>query len=517
MSSGTNQTTVQSDAELRVITVKTEAGDIVKFSGNPAELPGARYETTKALRRAGAFTLLVEHNASRLKNGTIAVDNVNNIPFVTGLLDDPDQASYTFEKPCPDTSSRITKLNAQRTANGEPQYTGADNIAGIPDKLLKLAVPNKHEVATEALAYALTQLSIFEDVQHANELLVACDYDGRKLAPLLDQIESQASLEDITLVTGRRNAFKEAGLRGLPLTFDSFRAFNKAFDVLEYRCPPNSRLSDNDRSQLVGTLFIKDPAARKNWSDHINQPEIINANGIRVSGPPRTYVEAKLLAEKVLRSVKVLSGIDELSSPSSVSLAAGSMAALMSDSSSSASSSSGVSAQQIFEALVTDPRKSFAGDANSARSSVTPFVPIDVPRGDDGKYLYWAPPMKLCDCGTPDEAFVTNGLVQITATQTSMRPIRLGQRAKARAKVRTRASKERARIRARITLRIRSRRRLPHSSLPGLCPSLQRHLPSRRRRRRLRPPSRDPTLNRSALPPTPSSRLSSTLRPSAMT
>ena len=402
MSSGTNQSTVQSDAELRVITVKTEAGDIVKYSGNPAELPGARYETTKALRRAGAFTLLVEHNASRLKNGTIAVDNVNNIPFVTGLLDDPDQANYSFEKPCPDTSSRISKLNAQRTANGEPQYTGADNIAGIPDKLLKLAVPNKHEVAIEALAYALTLLSVFEDVQHANELLVACEYDGRKLAPLLDQIEAQASLEDITLVTGRRNAFKEAGLRGLPLTFDSFRAFNKAFDVLEYRCPPISRLSDNDRSQLVGTLFIKDPAARKNWSDHINQPEIFNGNGVRVSGPPRTYVEAKLLAEKVLRSAQVLTGIDELSSPS-ISLAAGSMAALMSDSSSSASGSSGVSAQQIFEALVTDPRKSFAGGASSSHSTVTPFVPIDVPRGEDGKFLYWAPPMKQCDCGTPDE------------------------------------------------------------------------------------------------------------------
>ena len=86
MSSGTNQSTVQSDAEQRVISVKTEAGDIVKYSGNPAELPGARYETMKAMRRAGAFTLLVEHNASRLRNGTIAVDDVNNIPFVTGLL-----------------------------------------------------------------------------------------------------------------------------------------------------------------------------------------------------------------------------------------------------------------------------------------------------------------------------------------------------------------------------------------------------------------------------------------------
>ena len=188
----------------------------------------------------------------------------------------------------------------------------------------------------------------------------------------------------------------------LPLTFGSFRAFNKAFDVLEYRCPPISRLSDNDRSQLVGTLFIKDPAARKNWSDHINQPEIFNGNGVRVSGPPRTYVEAKLLAEKVLRSAQVLTGIDELSSPS-ISLAAGSMAALMSNSSSSASGSSGVSAQQIFEALVTDPRKSFAGGASSAHSTVTPFVPIDVPRGEDGKFLYWAPPMKQCDCGTPDE------------------------------------------------------------------------------------------------------------------
>ena len=86
MSLGTEKSTVHSDAELRVITIKTEAGDNVKYSGNPAELPGARFEITKALRRSGAFALLVEHNASRLKNGTICVEDVSNIPFVTGLL-----------------------------------------------------------------------------------------------------------------------------------------------------------------------------------------------------------------------------------------------------------------------------------------------------------------------------------------------------------------------------------------------------------------------------------------------
>ena len=111
MSSGTTKSTVQSDAELCVI--------IVKYSDNPAELPGAQYEIMKALRRAGAFTLLVEHNASRLRNGTIAVDDVNNIPFVTGLIIDPDQPSYSFEKPCPGTTSRIAALNVQRAATGE--------------------------------------------------------------------------------------------------------------------------------------------------------------------------------------------------------------------------------------------------------------------------------------------------------------------------------------------------------------------------------------------------------------
>ena len=45
-----------------------------------------------------------------------------------------------------------------------------------------------------------------------------------------------------------------------------------------------------------------------------------------------------------------------------------------------------------------DPRKNITLDSDSPG-----FTPINVPKGDDGKYLYWAPPMKECDCGTPDE------------------------------------------------------------------------------------------------------------------
>ena len=173
MSSGTEISTVHSEAELRVVTIKTEAGDIVKYSGNPAELPGARHEIRKALRRNGAFSLLVKHNASRLRSGAICVEDIDNIAFVTGLIVDPDQSTYSFEQPCPNSAARIASVNVQRTIAGDALYTGADNIASIPDKLLKLCIPNAHEVQIEALAYALTMLSIFEDEQHANELLVA--------------------------------------------------------------------------------------------------------------------------------------------------------------------------------------------------------------------------------------------------------------------------------------------------------------------------------------------------------
>ena len=58
MSSGTETSTVLSDAERRVVTIKTEANDIVKYSGNPAELPDR--EVSAALRR-----LLAPRDAQR--------------------------------------------------------------------------------------------------------------------------------------------------------------------------------------------------------------------------------------------------------------------------------------------------------------------------------------------------------------------------------------------------------------------------------------------------------------------
>ena len=110
MSTSTLSTTeqVRSDAQKRVITIKTEADDIVTYSGNPAELPGIRHEIRLAMRRAGAFKMLVTNNASRLPNGLICVDHIDNIPFVTELVEDPNADLYSYEAPCPGTQARVT-------------------------------------------------------------------------------------------------------------------------------------------------------------------------------------------------------------------------------------------------------------------------------------------------------------------------------------------------------------------------------------------------------------------------
>ena len=105
MSSIGTTSTARSDAEQRVITVTTEAGDPVTFSGNPAELPGARYETREAMRRAGAFKLLVSNNASRLRNGVIAVEDLDSVLIVTNMINDPYLANYNYESPCPNTAT----------------------------------------------------------------------------------------------------------------------------------------------------------------------------------------------------------------------------------------------------------------------------------------------------------------------------------------------------------------------------------------------------------------------------
>ena len=145
--------------------------------------------------------------------------------------------------------------------------------------------------------------------------------------------------------------------------------------------------------QLVGQLFIKDPSARKTWTEHVNAPRMIDNLGNQVSGPPQTFADATLLAESILRSASVIAGIDELSSPSGpaalVGLSVEQTAALTAahiDPKLISISEAAHIADALISTTTQDPRKNLTtGDGNNSFSGINP---ITVPKGEDSKYLY---------------------------------------------------------------------------------------------------------------------------------
>ena len=213
----TTNTTALSEAQKRMVVITTEAGDPVKYGNNPAELSGARYEMDLCLQRLGAFEMLIKHNAAPLSNNMIATEDLDSIPFVADMVQDPNLDNYTYRNPCPDTPTRIAATNAVRTAAGEAPFLGVPRLSSIPSVYLKIVTFNKSAAAVDDHAYALTQLSIFEDQVEANRLLTLCGRSGRRLRAILDAIEADASGEDVTLVVGKRDAIVNRGVGGMPL------------------------------------------------------------------------------------------------------------------------------------------------------------------------------------------------------------------------------------------------------------------------------------------------------------
>ena len=62
----TSTVTPHSEAEKRTVKLVNIHGDPIKYSGNPAELAGARYEADLCMGRLGSFKMLIKHNAARL-------------------------------------------------------------------------------------------------------------------------------------------------------------------------------------------------------------------------------------------------------------------------------------------------------------------------------------------------------------------------------------------------------------------------------------------------------------------
>ena len=71
------------------------------WSGNPAHIDGILFEINKYYKRTGLFQPLFNSRAVLLSNGKTAVESLQSIPFVSGMLSTG--VTHGFDDPCPPT------------------------------------------------------------------------------------------------------------------------------------------------------------------------------------------------------------------------------------------------------------------------------------------------------------------------------------------------------------------------------------------------------------------------------
>ena len=86
----------------------------IKWDGNPAYLDGALHEASEFYKRTGLFEALIADGAVALSNGKLAVDSLQAISLVSGVVPSPN-ITHDFFNPCPPTPARIIAFDAAAT------------------------------------------------------------------------------------------------------------------------------------------------------------------------------------------------------------------------------------------------------------------------------------------------------------------------------------------------------------------------------------------------------------------
>ena len=87
---------------------------------NPAHLPGILHEIGRFYQRTGQFIALFESNAAMVGH-KLAVDSVQAIKFITGMVSDP--VARGFDSPCPNTETRISQFDVHATASKKTLFS----------------------------------------------------------------------------------------------------------------------------------------------------------------------------------------------------------------------------------------------------------------------------------------------------------------------------------------------------------------------------------------------------------
>ena len=271
-------------------------GEPITYDGNPAHVEGILHELSEWTARTGHYVTLLENNAVLLANGKMAVDSVAAVLFVSGEKDDG--GSYNFHAPCPATSERIKKFDAEAARTSSATFVAPSKM---PDEHVGSFIPSKFQVQAEDLRFLNSLSLIIPDSDLRSDLIKRSGRSGRAFLTEFKKEGAKATAGDKTLVVTNLESYALSGHVGA-LTLASFNSFLKNFYKLQRATPPSSRKSDPAIFEMIKMVAIKDPEYRKEFKQELAIQKPANVTAITT------------LVREMLRSDQVYDQLDELRS-----------------------------------------------------------------------------------------------------------------------------------------------------------------------------------------------------------
>ena len=353
--------------------ITDSSGDPVTLDDNPAHVAGFLYEVSRYFQREGLHSALIRYGAVVLKNGTTAVSQLNQIPFVLQSITYASGAkpvTYTIESPFP-----------MEVDDAIATYTGLDPSHNFDPFTVK-TVPSGfiHQpliVQQEDAKLGGMLLRAIEDETFREEMQDKSGGNGRVLLQLLADHGKTAKPRDITLVTTKYNTVASAGVSG-PLTRESFNEWIKLLLKARRAVPPKSRSSDEQICEIIDQVFFGDQAGDLGnlYELHLSQHRP-GGNLVKHLKMARDLLSGRERSNQILEAkskMSLLSGV-VVPEPSVIeALARG----------------DGAAAVALFSGPSKDPVK-----------TKRTFDPGSIPRDAQGRVSEWVPGMSNCPCGRP--------------------------------------------------------------------------------------------------------------------
>ena len=372
-------------------------GTPLKYDDNPAHAAGMAHAISEHWERVGLFEQLTKYGTVSMTNGRIACTDKDVIPFILGRYIEP---VYTFASPCPPSSERISNLSAAHaldnsvldwnpTANATITSAEQTNIV-----INHMVVRQEDQKMHRSLMYALSDVP-----DTAAALQASSGGSGQKLLASFIALKTEATQQDLTLVTNQLNQFIVNGFSG-DLKLETFNAHYKAFGEVLRNVPPDKRSADVSYIvMMINSIMYKDPSIRDLWEIK----STVTANMDQLA----TVLK---LARSILRSRKVAKEIDEISTPTShpslsadnriVSATKAEKAALATLKSVKSLVSQGAENSKVAALLAkVDPEKDKKEKKKPRESKPLTANGALVPRDSEGRVTHWIEGMEACKCG----------------------------------------------------------------------------------------------------------------------